>query len=209
MARNLKSRCAQCRREGEKLFLKGERCYMAKCAVVRRAYPPGMHGPKGKSRLTGYGTQLREKQKAKHIYGILEQQFKNYFEKAIKKKGDTSEFFLQLIEMRLDNVVYRLGLAKGRQQARQMVGHGLLLVNGKKVTVPSYSVKKGDLVSIKPKAVSGKLFQNLPQTLQKYEVPAWLSLDVAKLEGKILRKPTKEDVKTQFDLKMIIEFYSR
>lgn len=209
MARNLKARCAQCRRDGEKLFLKGERCYMAKCGVVRRPFPPGMHGPKGKIRLTGYGTQLREKQKAKHIYGILERQFRNYFDKASKKKGDTSEFLLQLIEMRLDNVVYRLGLAKGRQQARQFVGHGLMLVNGKKVTIPSYATKVGDIISIKPNAALKKIFENLSQTLQKYEAPAWLALDVAKMEGKIVRKPTKEDIKTQFDLKMIVEFYSR
>lgn len=209
MARNLKARCAQCRREGEKLFLKGDRCYMAKCGVVRRPYPPGVHGPKGKTRLTGYGTQLREKQKAKHTYGVLEKQFRNYFDKASQKKGDTSEFLLQLIEMRLDNVVYRLGLAKGRQQARQFVGHGLIFVNGKKVTIPSYATKVGEVISIKPSAASKKLFESLPQTLQKYEVPVWLALDVAKIEGKIIRKPTKEDIKTQFDLKMIVEFYSR
>lgn len=209
MARNLKSKCAQCRREGEKLFLKGERCYLTKCAITRRGYPPGMHGPKGKTRLTGYGTQLREKQKAKRIYGLLETQFRNYFEKASKKRGDTSEFLLQLLETRFDNVIYRLGFAKSRQQARQMVGHGLLFVNGKKVNIPSFQVKVGDLISIKPIAASKKIFQNLPQTLAKQEVPAWLALDAVKLEGKIVRKPTKDDLKTQFDLKMIIEFYSR
>jgi small subunit ribosomal protein S4 len=209
MARNLKSKCARCRREGEKLFLKGERCYMAKCGAVRRPYPPGMHGPKGKSRLTGYGTQLREKQKAKHIYGILERQFRNYFDKASKKRGDTSEFLLQLIEMRFDNTVYRLGLGKSRQQARQLVNHGLFFVNGKRVTIPAYQVEVGDIISIKPSAANKKIFQNLSQTLQKHEAPVWLSLDSAKLEGKVVRKPTKDDVKTQFDLKMIIEFYSR
>jgi small subunit ribosomal protein S4 len=209
MARNLKAKCARCRREGEKLFLKGERCYMAKCGAVRRAFPPGMHGPKGKPRLTGYGIQLREKQKAKHIYGILERQFRNYFDKASKKTGDTSEFLLQLIEMRLDNIVYRLGFGKSRQQARQLANHGLFFVNGKKVTIPSYQTKAGDIISIKSSAANKKIFQNLSQALQKHEVPAWLSLDIAKMEGKIVRKPTKEDVKTQFDLKMIIEFYSR
>ena len=209
MARNLKSRCAQCRREGEKLFLKGERCYLTKCAITRRGYPPGMHGPKGKMRLTGYGTQLREKQKAKRIYGILETQFRNYFEKASKKTGDTSEFLLQLLEMRFDNVIYRLGFAKSRQQARQVVGHGLLFVNGKKVNISSFQVKVGDLISIKPTAALKKIFQNLPQTLVKQEVPTWLALDAVKLEGKVVRKPTKDDLKTQFDLKMIIEFYSR
>lgn len=209
MARNLNARCAQCRREGEKLFLKGERCNLTKCGIVRRGYPPGVHGPKGKIRLTGYGTQLREKQKTKHIYGILERQFRNYFEKAIKRKGDTSEFLLQLLEMRLDNVVYRLGIGKSRQQARQLVGHGLLFVNGKKVTIPSFQVKIGDVVSIRTSAAAKKVFQNLPQTLAKVEAPLWLALDAEKIEGKVIRKPTKDDVKTQFDLKMIIEFYSR
>ncbi|MFH2136812.1 MAG: 30S ribosomal protein S4 [Patescibacteria group bacterium] len=209
MARNLKARCAQCRREGEKLFLKGERCNLAKCAIVRRGYPPGVHGPKGKIRLTGYGTQLREKQKAKRIYGILERQFRNYFEKAIKRKGDTSEFLLQLLETRLDNVVYRLGIGKSRQGARQLVGHGLLFVNGKRVTIPSFQVKIGDVISIKTSVAGKKIFQNLPQTLAKHEPPAWLALDATKIEGKVLRKPTKDDMKTQFDLKMIIEFYSR
>ncbi|MBI5072030.1 30S ribosomal protein S4 [Candidatus Falkowbacteria bacterium] len=209
MARNLKARCAQCRREGEKLFLKGERCNTAKCGMIKRGYPPGVHGPKGKIRLTGYGTQLREKQKTKHIYGILERQFRNYFEKAIKKTGDTSEFLLQLLEMRFDNVIYRLGFGKSRQQARQLVGHGLFSVNGKKVTIPSYQVKIGDVISVKENRAAKKVFQNLPQTLAKHEPPAWLALDAAKIEGKVTRKPTKDDVKTQFDLKMIIEFYSR
>jgi small subunit ribosomal protein S4 len=209
MARNLNARCAQCRREGEKLFLKGDRCNTTKCAIIRRGYPPGVHGPKGKARLTGYGTQLREKQKAKRIYGILERQFNNYFKKAIKKKGDTSEFLLQLLEMRLDNVIYRLGLGKSRQQARQLVSHSLFVVNGKKVDIPSFQAKVGDIISIKPNAVKKKVFENLPQTIAKYEPPTWLSLDVAKLEGKVVRKPTKDDVKTPFDLKMIIEFYSR
>ncbi len=209
MARNLKARCAQCRREGEKLFLKGERCNTAKCGMIRRGYPPGVHGPKGKIRLTGYGIQLREKQKTKHIYGILERQFRNYFEKAIKKTGDTSEFLLQLLEMRFDNVIYRLGFGKSRQQARQLVGHGLFSVNGKKVTIPSYQVKIGDVISVKENRAAKKVFQNLPQTLVKHEPPAWLALDAAKIEGKVTRKPTKDDVKTQFDLKMIIEFYSR
>lgn len=209
MARNLKSKCAQCRREGEKLFLKGDRCCTSKCALIRRGYPPGIHGPKGKTRLTGYGTQLREKQKAKHIYGILERQFKNYFEKASQRKGDTSEFLLQLLEMRLDNVIYRLGFAKARQQTRQLVNHGLFLVNGKKVNIPSYQVKVGDVITVKSSAASRPLFQNLLPTLKKQEILTWLSLDVDKLEGKIVRKPAKDDVKTQFDLKMIIEFYSR
>jgi small subunit ribosomal protein S4 len=209
MAKDSKSRCVRCRREGEKLFLKGERCNTAKCALARRSYPPGMHGPKGKARLTGYGVQLREKQKARRIYNILEKQFKNYFLKASKKKGDTSEFLLQLLEMQLDNVVYRLGFARSRQQARQIVNHGLLLVNNKKIDIPSYQVKVGETISIKPSMLAKSLFQNLPQNLKKHETPNWVSLDINKIEGKILGKPKKDDIKTQFDPKLIVEFYSR
>jgi len=209
MAKEKKSKCARCRREGEKLFLKGDRCGTAKCAFTRRSYPPGVHGPKGKVRLTGYGTQLREKQKARRIYSILEKQFKNYFIKASKKKGDTSDFLLQLLEMQLDNVVYRLGFARSRQQARQVVGHGLILVNNKKVNIPSFQVKAGQTISIKPSMLEKPLFQNLPQILKKHETPNWLAMDIGKLEGKVLGTPKKEEVKTQFDPKLIVEFYSR
>lgn len=209
MAKEKKSKCARCRREGEKLFLKGDRCNTAKCALIRRSYPPGMHGPKGKVRLTGYGTQLREKQKARRIYSILEKQFKNYFIKASKKKGDTSDFLLQLLEMQLDNVIYRLGIARSRQQARQIVSHGLILVNNKKVNIPSYQVKAGQTISIKPSMLEKPLFQNLPQNLKKHETPNWLALDINKIEGKVLGSPKKEEVKTQFDPKLIVEFYSR
>jgi len=209
MAKEKKSKCARCRREGEKLFLKGDRCDTAKCAFTRRSYPPGVHGPKGKVRLTGYGTQLREKQKARRIYNILEKQFKNYFIKASKKKGDTSDFLLQLLEMQLDNVVYRLGFARSRQQARQVVGHGLILVNNKKVNIPSFQVKAGQTISVKPSMLEKPLFQNLPQILKKHETPNWLAMDIVKLEGKVLGTPKKEEVKTQFDPKLIVEFYSR
>jgi len=209
MAKEKKSKCARCRREGEKLFLKGDRCDTAKCAFTRRSYPPGVHGPKGKVRLTGYGTQLREKQKARRIYSILEKQFKNYFIKASKKKGDTSDFLLQLLEMQLDNVVYRLGFARSRQQARQVVGHGLIFVNNKKVNIPSFQVKAGQTISVKPSMLEKPLFQNLPQILKKHETPNWLAMDIGKLEGKVLGTPKKEEVKTQFDPKLIVEFYSR
>ncbi len=209
MAKEKKSKCARCRREGEKLFLKGDRCDTAKCAFTRRSYPPGVHGPKGKVRLTGYGTQLREKQKARRIYNILEKQFKNYFIKASKKKGDTSDFLLQLLEMQLDNVVYRLGFARSRQQARQVVGHGLIFVNNKKVNIPSFQVKAGQTISVKPSMLEKPLFQNLPQILKKHETPNWLAMDIGKLEGKVLGTPKKEEVKTQFDPKLIVEFYSR
>ena len=202
-------RCAKCRREGEKLFLKGDRCHTTKCAMLRRAYPPGMHGPKGKVRLTGYGIQLREKQKARRIYGIIEKQFRNYFDKANKKKGDTSEFLLQMLETRLDNVVYRIGFASSRNQARQLVNHGIFLVNDRRVDIPSFEVKPGQVITIKPKMADKALFQNLPQTLKKHETPVWLSLDVDKMEGKVLSKPKKDDIKSQFDTKLIVEFYSK
>ena len=144
MAKLLNSKCKKCRREGVKLFLKGERCLSPKCPILKRNYPPGVHGPKGRKRTTEYGTQLREKQKAKRIYGINERQFRNYYRKAISKKGDTGQILQQLLQMRFDNVIYLLRLARSRVQARQMVGHGLFLVNGKKVNIPSYQLKTKD-----------------------------------------------------------------
>ena len=154
MSKDLDHKCKQCRREGVKLFLKGEKCYGPKCPIVRRNYPPGIHGAKKtRQRLTEYGHQLREKQKAKKIYGILERPFRNYYQKAIKQKGDTNEILGQLLEMRLDNVIYRLGLAKSRKAARQLVSHGFFLVNGKKVNIPSYQVKIKDEITIKPSLV--------------------------------------------------------
>ncbi len=209
MAKNLKSKCKICRRAGEKLFLRAERCYTSKCALVKRKYPPGMHGVKMAARLTSYGTQLREKQKAKQIYGISERQFRNYFRNASKKKGDTSEFLLQLLESRLDNVIYKFGFAKSRGQARQVISHGHVLVNNKKVTIPSFQVKPKDIVALGEKSLKLPLFADLPKILAKHELPNWLSFDIKKFEGRILNKPTKEELKVPFDIKMIVEFYSR
>jgi small subunit ribosomal protein S4 len=210
MGKKLGPQCKQCRREGKKLFLKGERCFTSKCAMVKRNYPPGAHGiTKRKPRVTEYGLQLREKQKAKRIYGILERQFRNYYRKAIKKVGDTGEILFQFLEQRLDNVVYRLGFAKSRKLARQLVNHGHFLVNGKKVDIPSFELKLGDIVSIKESSLKLAPFKDLSEVLKKQETVAWLSLDPKTLEGKVLVKPTKEDLAEAFDVKLIVEYYSR
>ena len=209
MAKNLDPKCKQCRREGTKLFLKGEKCYSPKCPIVRRNYPPGVHGAKGRKHPTEYGIQLREKQKAKRIYGILERQFKNYYQKAIVKKGNTGEFLSQLLETRLDNVIYRMGLAKSRGLARQLISHGHFLINGKRVNIPSYQVKVKDKVAIKPNRLNSKIFQDLSKTLEKYEFPTWLIFDSKTKEGKILSKPEITEVEKLFDPRLIVEFYSR
>lgn len=210
MGKNLGPQCKQCRREGKKLFLKGERCFTPKCAMVKRNYPPGVHGSsKGKPRITEYGLQLREKQKAKRIYGLMESQFRNYYKKAIKKVGDTGEILFQFLEQRLDNVVYRLGLAKSRRLARQLINHGHFLINGKKVDIPSFELKPGDVVSIRESSLKLVPFKDLSETLKKQETVAWLSLDPKALAGKVLNKPTREDLAEAFDVKLIVEYYSR
>jgi len=209
MAKNLNPKCKQCRREGEKLFLKGERCNSAKCAIIRRNYPPGTQGQKGMRRLTGYGTQLREKQKAKRLYGLMETQFRNYFESSKKAQGDTSELMVRHLETRLDNVIFKLGFARSRSQARQMVNHNLFTVNDKKVNIPSYSTRPGDIIKIKANKTDKKIFENLKNNLKKHETPSWLLIDTDKLEGKVLSYPEGEELKQPFDPKLIVEFYSR
>jgi small subunit ribosomal protein S4 len=199
-----------CRREGTKLNLKGDKCATAKCPVSRRAFPPGQHGPTQRVRLTGYGTQLREKQKAKNTYGILERQFRNYFEKAASGSGNTAERFVQLLEMRLDNIVYRLGIAKSRASARQMIGHGSILVDGKKVTIPSYQCVMGEVVTVAARHQKSRSFQE-EQSRQgdNRETPSWIHFDKATVTGKILSKPEGEDLNQNFNPKLIVEFYSR
>lgn len=209
MSRTAEPKCKKCRREGEKLYLKGEKCLGPKCPVVRRAFPPGQHGPTSRRRLTPFGVQLREKQKAKRLYGLMEKQFSNYFKKASTKSGDTGIFLKQFLELRLDNVVYRLGFARSRRQARQLVGHGMFLVNGKMVNIPSYQVRPGDLVTIKESKVSKKIFNDLKDRLQKHEVPGWLSLEAKDAKGKVISRPEAEELDKSFDSKLIIEFYSR
>jgi small subunit ribosomal protein S4 len=209
MGRRLEPKCKQCRREGEKLFLRGERCGTAKCAMIRRSFRPGVHGPQSRLRPTPYGIQLREKQKAKETYGLLERQFRNYFEKAKKTVGNTAERLVQMLELRLDNVVFRLGLGKSRSQARQMVGHGLIRVNGKRVTIPSYQVKPGDIVAVAEKYRKSKLLENEGPRLEKLEMPSWLALDAKEMSGKVLNRPQGDELKQNFNPKLIVEFYSR
>jgi small subunit ribosomal protein S4 len=203
MARNLEPKHKMCRKYGEKL------CDSPKCPITRRSYPPGQHGPtkKGNKKLSGYGRQLREKQKVKKIYGILERQFSNYVEEASKKTGDTSKFLLNYLESRLDNVVYRMGFAKSRRAARQVVSHGHIMVNGKKVNIASYRVKVSEVISIHDGSKKKTLFQALGDLLAKTEAPAWLSIDAKALSGKVLNSPMVDT--PNFDAKSIIEFYSR
>lgn len=203
MSKKLGPKHKLCRRCGEKL------CANEKCPVTRRRFPPGQHGPTSRAKLTLYGEQLREKQKAKHVYGLLERQFRNYVAKATAAKGSSPETLLRLLESRLDNVVYRLGLAKTRSAARQIINHGHILVNSKPVNKPSYLVRPNDVVSVAPKSQTTVYFKNLAPSLEKAPTLSWLSLDPANLQGKVLSNPMPEELKTIFDPKKILEFYSR
>ena len=199
----IKLTCKMCRREGVSL------CGREKCAVKRRPFPPGAHGPTSRTRPTAYGIQLREKQKAKRLYGINEKQFRRYFDESSKKKGDTGEFLVRTLEMRLDNIVYRLGFAKTRAQARQFVNHGHVEVNGKKVDIPSFAVRSGQTVSLREGSKKSPVFVAVQQTLEKQRPPSWLRIDSATLSGTVLSQPENEDLQQIFDPKMIVEFYSR
>jgi len=182
------------------------------CLVPERdegAHPPGVHGIKGYPKLTEYGYQLREKQKAKRIYNLMEKQFKNYFQKARKKRGDTGKIFFQFLESRLDNIVYRLGFASSRREARQLVNHNHFLVNNKRVNIPSFQLRKGDIIKIRSRSLKLKPFVDLKEKLKDKEVPGWLSLDLKNLEGKIVDEPSFQEEPLEFDIRAIIEFYSR
>lgn len=206
MARYTDASCRLCRREGQKLFLKGERCYSPKCAIERRNFPPGQHG-QGRKKVSEYGLQLREKQKAKRFYGLQETQFRNLFDKAARKKGITGENLLIMLESRLDNVVFRLGFASSRKEARQLVTHGHFTVNGKKVDIPSYMVKAGDAIKIKEKSTSSPKFKEIKD--MSISVPAWVTVDVEKLEGKVVALPTREEIDTPVAEHLIVELYSK
>ncbi len=208
MARTIEPDCRQCRREGCKLFLKGERCTTKKCAMERRPVIPGQHGnSKRRVAFSEYGTQLREKQKVKRMYGILERQFREYYEKAKKVEGATGEQMLISIECRLDNVVYRMGIGRSRKQARQIVNHGLITVNGKRVNIPSYSVKVGDVIAIKENKQNNECFKDLKGS--KIVMPKWLEFDTNTLSGKILALPMREDIDSDIKEQLIVELYSR
>jgi len=206
MARYTDAACRMCRRETQKLFLKGERCYSPKCALERRNYPPGQHG-QGRKKVSEYGLQLREKQKAKRFYGLLEKQFHNTFIKAAKRKGITGDNLLVMLEMRLDNTVFRMGFASSRKEARQLVNHGHFLVDGKKVDIPSYEVKPGQKVSVKKKSQSSPKFKEIKDF--QISVPPWVSVDVDKLEGLVLSVPTRDQIDTPISEHLIVELYSK
>ena len=206
MARYTGATCRLCRREGQKLFLKGDRCYTDKCAFVRRSYAPGQHGA-AKKKLSNYGVQLREKQKARRIYGVLEGQFRHYYEKADHMKGITGENLLMLLEMRLDNVVYRLGYGASRNEARQLVTHGHFLVNGKKVDIPSYRVKPGDVIAIKENSADHKGIEiALANKIKRVD---FINYDEAKRTATYVRYPERSELNAEINESLIVEFYSR
>ncbi len=208
MARYTESVCRICRREGQKLFLKGDRCYTDKCAVTRRAYAPGQHG-QGRRKLSEYGTQLREKQKVRRAYGILEGQFAHYFEMANKKEGVTGENLLRILESRLDNVVYKLGLAVSRPEARQLVSHAHFTVNGKKVNIPSYLVKPGDVIAVREKSRSSVKFEAILGSTEGRIVPKWLDMNRETLEGRVVALAEREDIDLPIEEHLIVELYSK
>ena len=209
MGRYIGPVCRLCRREGVKLYLKGERCYSPKCAMERRPYPPGQHGQKRARRPSDYAVRLREKQKLRRIYGISERQFRNLFEEASKKKGVTGSVVLGLLESRLDNVVYRLGFAVSRRQARQLVRHGHITVNGRRVDLPSYRVRPGDEIAVAEKSRNLELIRQNLEAMKGRKVGPWLSLDVEGMKGKFLRLPDREDLALPVNEQLVIEFYSR
>ena len=201
--------CRLCRREGLKLFLKGERCYMDKCAIEKRNVPPGQQGKARKAKLMGYGLQLREKQKVKRTYGVLENQFRRYFESADRQRGITGETLLQLVECRFDNVIYRLGLATSRPQARQLVRHGHFFVNERRVTIPSYSLRVGDTVTVQNKSNKNVSIQHAIEEVKGRGIPDWLTFDGEKLSGKVSSLPTREQINLPVQEQLIVELYSK
>jgi small subunit ribosomal protein S4 len=208
MARYTGPVCRICRRHGIKLFLKGERCFGPKCAIERRNYPPGDHGQR-RRKLSEYANQLKEKQKARYIYGILERQFTKHFEEAERRPGVTGANFLRILESRLDNAVYRLGFADSRKQARQLVRHGHFSLNGRRTNIPSALVKAGDVVAAMPKSRESEYFKVVQEGLTRKDVPQWLELDVANMSGRVLNLPGREAIETSVNEQLIVEYYSR
>jgi small subunit ribosomal protein S4 len=208
MARYLGSACRLCRREGTKLFLKGDRCFSEKCAIERRAYPPGMHG-QGRARFSDYGVQLREKQKVKRMYGLLEKQFRSTFDKASGMKGRAGENLLMLLERRLDNVVFRMGFATSRNEARQLIKHSHFILDGRKVSTPSILVKPGQKVGLREKSKKVTRIVGALDALEGRSLPQWLEIEKDALEGTIVQLPTREDITIPIDEQLIVELYSR
>lgn len=210
MARDTEAKCRKCRRAGEKLFIKGDRCATAKCGMIKRAYAPGVHGKKVSRGQSEYGVQLSAKQKIKRIYGILERQFRKHFEEVSGKEGITGDLLLARLEMRLDSIVYRAGFASSRTQARQIVGHGLISVNGKKMTIPSCEVKANDVVSINAGKKEKQYFKNIDAALKnKKDFPSWIAFDASKMEAKVIGVPARDEIGINIDAQIIVEYYSR
>jgi small subunit ribosomal protein S4 len=208
LARYLEASCRLCRREGVQLYLKGDRCYTDKCAIERRHYPPGQHGQR-RSKQSDYGTQLREKQKVKRIYGLLEKQFRGYFEKAERQKGVTGTNLLVLLERRLDNIVYRLGFANSRAQARQLVRHNLIMVNGAKVNLPSFLVKTGDVIQATEKGRKLPLVLDAMEAVARRGTPAWLEFNKEEAQGRVIMFPEREEITMPIHEHLIVELYSK
>jgi small subunit ribosomal protein S4 len=209
MGRYIGAVCRLCRRQGEKLFLKGTKCQTEKCAASKRAYPPGQHGKGRRQKLSNYGVQLKEKQKVKRIYGVLERQFRKYFEIASKAKGVTGKVLLQLLERRLDNVVFRMGLGISRSQARQIVRHNFITVNSRRVNIPSYLVDKDDLIEIKAKDKAKLKIKDNLELSKDRTVPSWLEFSAAQMQGKVLKLPEKTDIQQPIQEQLIVELYSK
>lgn len=208
MARYTDALCKLCRREGEKLFLKGDRCYTEKCSVERRKYPPGQHG-QGRGKLSDYGIQLREKQKVRRIYGLVEQQFRKTFHEAERRKGITGEVLLQLLECRLDNVVFRMGFSTNRREARQLINHGHFLVNGKKVNIPSSQVRVGDVVEVREASRDILAIQDSLEKAEHRGLPTWLEMDASQFRGKVSHVPSREEIQLPVQEQLIVELYSK
>jgi small subunit ribosomal protein S4 len=209
LARNLDPKCRQCRREGEKLFLKGEKCFTDKCAIEKRNFPPGQHGQRRNQRLSDYGVQLREKQKVRRIYGVLEAQFRSYYAEADRKKGITGENLLQLLECRLDNVAYRMGFGASRTEARQIVRHNSILVNGKRVNIPSYQVRPGDEIQVAEGSKSQLRIKGALEAAEQRGFPEWISVDVKAYKGTFKAKPQRDELPSTINESLVVELYSK
>ena len=209
MARNLDAKCRQCRREGEKLFLKGEKCFTDKCAMERRSYAPGQHGQKSGSRLSDFGKQLRAKQKLRRMYGVLEQQFRKIYQEADRRKGPTGENLLQVLESRLDTVAYRMGFGSSRTEARQVVRHNAILVNGKRVNIPSYLVRPGDTVEVVAKAKDQLRIKGAVEAAGTRGFPEWIEVDAKTMKGKFKALPARSDLPSNINESLVVELYSK
>ena len=209
MARNLDAKCRQCRREGEKLFLKGEKCFTDKCAMERRSYAPGQHGQKSGSRLSDFGKQLRAKQKLRRMYGVLEQQFRKIYQEADRRKGPTGENLLQVLESRLDTVAYRMGFGSSRTEARQVVRHNAILVNGKRVNIPSYLVRPGDTIEVVAKAKDQLRIKGALEAAGTRGFPEWIEVDAKTMKGKFKALPARSDLPSNINESLVVELYSK